>query len=430
MAELLSANWNKVSYMVELIVVCLIFLIPARKRENFPIRAAISVFLLLLIAWTVNTIVGIPVDMAAQLIYWPMFLVALVPFVWSCMDGTVGEAVYCVACASATQHVTFNIWILTDGLGLSNPLFQLVIYLVLYALAYRLAVKHLISDGKYIVKKNDLIPIVSIVFMVCTISVMLGIQRPAELSNMLYRISDSLCCIYILWGQARQRDLLQLQKELDGINYAWTQQKAQYQVTQETIETINRKCHDLRYQIRSINGKRGDLAQSQYLKELESAVMIYDTAIKTGNEALDVVLMEKELFCTSHQIQMTCMVDGSQLSFMEAGDIYAMFGNALDNAISAVMELEDPLKRVITMKMVVQDQLIMVQIQNYYHKNLQFQDGLPKSTQPDSRTHGYGMKSMRYTAEKYNGTMNVQAEDGIFDLKILLPASNEGSIRI
>lgn len=154
MAELLSANWNKVSYMVELIVVCLIFLIPARKRENFPIRAAISVFLLLLIAWTVNTIVGIPVDMAAQLIYWPMFLVALVPFVWSCMDGTVGEAVYCVACASATQHVTFNVWILTDGLGLSTPLLQLVIYLALYVLAYRLAVKHLISDGKYIVKKR------------------------------------------------------------------------------------------------------------------------------------------------------------------------------------------------------------------------------------------------------------------------------------
>lgn len=92
--------------------------------------------------------------MAAQLIYWPMFLVALVPFVWSCMGGTIGEAVYCVACASATQHVTFNVWILTDWMGLSNSLVQLVSNLALYVLAYRLVVKHLISGGKYIVKKR------------------------------------------------------------------------------------------------------------------------------------------------------------------------------------------------------------------------------------------------------------------------------------
>jgi sensor histidine kinase regulating citrate/malate metabolism len=118
---------------------------------------------------------------------------------------------------------------------------------------------------------------------------------------------------------------------------------------------------------------------------------------------------------------MTCMVDGQQLGFMENGDIYAMFGNALDNAISAVMELDDPDKRVITIKMVMQDRVLMIQVQNYFDHPLQFRDGLPKSTQTDSQTHGYGMKSMRYTAEKYNGALNIKTENGIFDLKILLP---------
>lgn len=33
--------------------------------------------------------------------------------------------------------------------------------------------------------------------------------------------------------------------------------------------------------------------KNEYLEELENDIMIYDTALKTGNRALDIVLMEK-----------------------------------------------------------------------------------------------------------------------------------------
>ena len=37
--------------------------------------------------------------------------------------------------------------------------------------------------------------------------------------------------------------------------------------------------------------------------------------------------------------------------------------------------------------------------------------------------HGLGLKSIRYIAEKYGGKMSVQAEEGIFNLNILFPIS-------
>jgi sensor histidine kinase regulating citrate/malate metabolism len=115
------------------------------------------------------------------------------------------------------------------------------------------------------------------------------------------------------------------------------------------------------------------------------------------------------------------MADGAKLNQMEPGDIYALFGNAIDNAVTAVMALEDADKRAISIKILSQAQLVMIQIQNYYAGTLRFEDGLPQTQQTDHRLHGYGMKSMRYTAEKYHGTMTVQAKDQIFCLQVLIP---------
>ena len=61
----------------------------------------------------------------------------------------------------------------------------------------------------------------------------------------------------------------------------------------------------------------------------------------------------------------------------------------------------------------------MIQVQNYYDAKLKFEEGLPL-TRRDKGSHGFGMKSIRYIAEKYNGTITVNAQNGIFVLQILI----------
>lgn len=43
------------------------------------------------------------------------------------------------------------------------------------------------------------------------------------------------------------------------------------------------------------------------------------------------------------------------------------------------------------------------------------------TTKHDRQEHGYGMKSIRHIAEKYGGTITVDAKDQIFTLQILIP---------
>ena len=250
------------------------------------------------------------------------------------------------------------------------------------------------------------------------------LQFSAPVGKTIYYLCDVLCCIYILLEQIVQREKLDLQHELDSLTYLWKKQKDQYAVTQETIEIINRKCHDLKHQIHAILNTGAQKDRDDYLKEIDKAVEIYDTAVSTGNTALDTVLMEKGLCCRMHDIQWTCMVDGACLDNIDPADLYAMFGNALDNAITAVMPIQDVNKRIISVTQSIQGDLSVVQVRNYYEGALCFENGLPRTSRQNREKHGYGMKSMRYTAEKYGGSINVDGSGQIFTLSILLPMSH------
>lgn len=417
--------WDSISYMAELIAACLIFMIPLRKRKDFALRTGAASCIFLLGSWTVNAHLRIPPSGALYLVYWAAYLLLSVGYVWICLGGRLLQAVYCAVFACAVQHIAYDVYLIYTILGGENYIIFVLIFAAVYSVSYCFIARKIPDNGRVAVSRRSLFPIATLIVLVWVLSIMddsfiAGFESGAW-HRVIYRIIDALCCIYVLWVQISQKELLRLQRELAGIDSALRTQRQQYEMTGDTIENINRKCHDLKHQIRELRKMDDGEEREAYLKDLENDIMIYDTALQTGNRALDVVLMEKALFCKNHGIDWTCMADGSRLGFMRVEDIYAIFGNALDNAVRAVMDLEDKAKRVISVKVLAQDSILVIQIQNYYEGRLSFDRGLPVTTKKDKRDHGYGMKSIRYTAEKYNGTITVSGENQIFTLQILVP---------
>ncbi len=82
-------------------------------------------------------------------------------------------------------------------------------------------------------------------------------------------------------------------------------------------------------------------------EEAERAVQLYDATADTGNEVLDVVLTEKSMHCEARHITLNCVADGSAVTFVEPGDLYALFSNALDQAIDAAARQMDEPRRII-----------------------------------------------------------------------------------
>ncbi len=214
---------------------------------------------------------------------------------------------------------------------------------------------------------------------------------------------------------------LSAEKELSSINAALKSQYEHYRYYQESFDMINMKYHDLKHQVAGIRAETDSAKRKEWLDSMERELDLYASAQKTGNHVLDTILAGKLLQCWKHSVKMTCVADGSHLNFMHVADICTIFGNALDNAIESVITLPDVEKRLIHVSVSSRRGFLFIQVENYFEHEIKMEDNLPLTTKTDKVNHGFGLKSIRYTAEKYDGTMITSMNKNWFELKVLIP---------
>ncbi len=229
-----------------------------------------------------------------------------------------------------------------------------------------------------------------------------------------------MICLVVLYLEAELFKKSQLKQEMELLELMYLTQQEQYRMSKENIALINQKCHDLKHQVRVLrNADRKEL--DKYLGEIEESIEIYEAIVKTGNDVFDTILTEKSLYCKKHQIQVSCVADGSQLGFIDKVDLYAILGNAMDNAIEAVEKFKEKEKRQIDVLIYRQQNFLVMNIINPLEEQLSYEDGLPVTTKRDKTIHGFGLQSVRQILKKYDGFLNVSEEDGCFSLKMLIP---------
>lgn len=216
--------------------------------------------------------------------------------------------------------------------------------------------------------------------------------------------------IFMQFGMSSKRNT---EDELSIIKCILSQERENYLREKNNMEFINIKCHDLRHWI----DKDMRMDKSE-IGKIEEAINAYDSRICTGCDAIDVILAEKADICRENDIKLTCLIDGRKFGFMPVHEIYSLIGNALENAIDAVLKL-DPERRVISMVDSGRERIINLRIENYCDGGVTFSDGLPV-TAKDPNYHGFGMKSMRYIVESHGGAFTVNVFDDIFAVDILL----------
>ena len=363
------------------------------------------------------------------------FIIFLLIFICMCCCYGNSPLVILFYCSGgyAAQHIAKNIasmvrFIPAVSAILSRNywimyLIELAVCTVMFTLVYFLFVRgKMLSENAKGVRKKMLVSL--FVVLIC-----IGLSRLttddatrsdlAALAETLYAIAS---CVLVLFLLSSLTENDKMQNEVEMMSELLHRERERYKYEKDNIELINIKCHDLKHQI---NALRLDASESR-IREIEEAVMIYSSVVKTGNDVLDVILTEKSLYCEKHHIHLTCVVRGEALSFMENMDIYSLFGNALSNAIEEVSKIDDEERRVISMNVDSNGNFLTVHVENFYDGEIKFEDGLPQ-TRRDKNYHGFGMKSMRYIAKRYGGFMSVSAEDGKFRLNIVFPLRHGSS---
>ena len=111
-----------------------------------------------------------------------------------------------------------------------------------------------------------------------------------------------------------------------------------------------------------------------------------------------------------------CSVDGNSFDFMTPSDLYALFGNALDNAVEASVQAGGEYINCFAKR---KNSFVSVHIENMFSGEIRLENGLPKTVKSDKDYHGFGLLSIKTIVSKYSGELSITVNDNVFNLDIV-----------
>lgn len=350
-----------------------------------------------------------------------IFILSLFPLILT-YDVKIKQLLFLSLSAYTIQNFGDNFWqLITNLFPFSNfKYYNIIILIISYTIIYSLYFFIFVK----LIKKNDVdnlnnsaVTLVSLIAIIIVyILSMYSQQTKDQIGFISARIYAMITCFFILAVQYNIFHTKKLSNEKELLQQTLKFQDEKFNYSKETMDLINIKCHDLKHAIEALKDSCSTSTQIERLDDLSNAVDIYDSKIKTDNPVLDMVLSEKSLICKQNKIRLVSIIDGSLLSFMENNDIYSLFENALENAIKS-LKLEEEKYRSIFINVVKKNNTTVIKISNYCSKKIEFENGLPKSSQ-DNKFHGFGTKSIEYIAYKYNGQALFSYNNNVFELTI------------
>lgn len=433
--------WFKFVFLAEILVAEILIVYRMKKKKRFAARAAVAVLFCLAVTF------ALPVPFYNAIYSSVLFLVIFASTLLAmkfCLDEPWIHVMYFGFFSYTQQHIAYqlyNLFCLATDLSTDSDLygesavggingFQVLVFLVPHIVVY-LAGWAIFSyrssrrGGGFLLRHvRLLIPSVAIVAVNVMLNAFVVYNLPPDdsvFSRVIIVFYNIFSCILALCMQAALIGREEIAAELKFMEEVRDKNRQIYELTKENVDFINMKCHDLRHRIR--NARSRELIDENELKEIEEAVNFYDGVLHTGNEVLDVILSEESIFCNRNDVRLICNVDGAHLNFMQPADLYAVFQNGIHNAVDAVMKLKEPHRRVVRLNVRRVENMISVRMENETDgaEQLSFENGLPKTSHEDKNMHGFGMRSIKSSVEKYGGCVCVEVRDGCFELDIMIP---------
>lgn len=231
-----------------------------------------------------------------------------------------------------------------------------------------------------------------------------------------------LCGLAALYAQNERIIQMRTTAELTSIHAMLDAQHNQYLQSKADFEAIGRAHHDLKHQFVLLRSEIDPESRDATFEELERSISDLGTQFHSGNPVLDVILRSKASVCIASDIEFTAVADGKLLSAMSSMDIATLFGNALDNAIEASQKVADRSRRIIKVALHQMGEMVVIRVENWYQGALSIDAaGNLLTRKPDRARHGFGVKSIRWTAKKYGGEVTTSTDGQWFTLTVLLP---------
>jgi len=193
--------------------------------------------------------------------------------------------------------------------------------------------------------------------------------------------------------------------------------------TQKQYEETKRLRHDMKQNYNAIStlaaqGKYDKL--KGYLSDLSRLIETTEAAVNTGNDIADAILGSKLSYAKNHGIKTLC---GTVNDFagIEDIDLCNLLGNMLDNAIEACMTCPDEEEKYLEVSISANNGNITVITKNTFNSDVIGKNPKLLTTKDDiTEAHGFGIRTIRNIAAKYQGRAEFYAEEDLFCVCVTL----------
>lgn len=219
----------------------------------------------------------------------------------------------------------------------------------------------------------------------------------------------------------KERQTMQIQSELSRLQT----EQSYYQILERQNQQLMIYAHDAKKHLAAIQALNEDPAIGSYVDKLSEQLKDYSKSHNSGNKLLNVMLHKYDIDCKMRDITFEYDVKVCNLSQLEDIDLVAILGNLLDNAVTAS---EQSTEKYISLTTVYRNRYSVIIVSNSC-------DTPPKqsghhliSTKSGAGHHGFGMKSVAKSIQKYDGDYewNYDGEGHLFTVTVMVSAASRG----
>lgn len=233
---------------------------------------------------------------------------------------------------------------------------------------------------------------------------------------LLLQILGTVSLLGILYAYHKLKEGFRLQKEMcllkqeSHFQHQYVEEaKMRYEKTRSFRHDIQNHImvlEEMLQQRELVSTDHGEAAK-RYLGDMKKLMDELAFPVSTGRLVLDILLENKIGMAESLGIETECSLKVPEICEISDMDLCIILSNALDNAITACSQMSDRGERFIHITSRRQGGFLMIQMVNSYGGK-------------EEVRWGTGLGNIRTTAEKYQGAVEIQTEEGVFVISIVL----------
>lgn len=223
---------------------------------------------------------------------------------------------------------------------------------------------------------------------------------------MLYRFYESMSDRFIY-----EQDNILLRKQMDIY-------EQQISANVENAEKIRAIRHDMKHHIREIKelAEKGMTKEiNEYIDMLAGDINEAQSYIDTGNAALDGIVNYYMSVAATENIIFDTNISVPQNMQIKTYDLNIIMGNLLDNAFENTMMAKN---KQVLLKMKYFNSILYISSINTYTGAIK-KSG-EKFISLKDNSHGYGVDNIKRIVNKYNGNIEIDYKNNIFNISIML----------